>query len=189
MDISKIVEVINKGELAIVPTDTVYGIIADATNHKAVEKVYLAKKRDFEKPLIIMVSSLEMLNEYISDLTDTEKKLINKYWPGKMTILLKKNNKIPNIVTANGDLVGVRYPNDKNLIKIMDIVNKPLISTSANIAGNDTITSVDMIEKELYDAVSYVYDDGLIENNPSTLVKVTNEEIIILRKGDLDITL
>lgn len=189
MDISKIVDVINNGELAIIPTDTVYGIVADATNYDAVKKVFLAKKRDFNKPLIIMVSSLDMLNQYIENINDIEKKLIDKYWPGKMTILLKKNNKIPNIVTANGELVGVRYPNDEELIKIMNEVNKPLISTSANIAGDDTITNIDMIEKELYEHISYIYDGGIIENNPSTLVKVDNSDVIILRKGDLDITI
>lgn len=189
MDILKLVEVINNGELAIVPTDTVYGIVADATNIEAVKNVYLAKKREFNKPLIIMVSSIEMLNEYIQGMNEIENKLIKKYWPGKMTILLKKNDKIPDVVTANSDFVGVRYPDNKELIELMNITNKPLISTSANIAGDDTIISVDMIDKALREEISYIYDGGIIESNPSTLVRVVNDKIDILRKGDLDISL
>lgn len=187
MDFDRLVSIINNGELAIVPSDTIYGIIADATNEEAVRKVYEVKQRDFSKPLIVIVSSYEMLKEYVLEINSIEEKIIEKYWPGKVAILLKKNDKIPSIVSSGSDLLALRYPIDKDLIELMNRLNKPLILTSANISGDDVITNVDEIKDELRNNVSYIYDSGIIKGNASTLVKVVDGEIIILRKGDIDI--
>ena len=93
-----IVKYLKKGGIIITPTDTVYGIMADATNDEAVKKVYEAKKRSFDKPLIVLVNSTEMLNDYVLEIDDITKRIINKYWPGPLTILFKKNNKLSKYV-------------------------------------------------------------------------------------------
>lgn len=185
MDIEKLAKIINDGNLAIVPTDTVYGIIGDATNERAIKKVYNIKKRKYSKPLIIMVSSLDMLYEYTKDINEKEKELINKFWPGKLTILLPKNDKVSNLITAGGPLVGVRYANNKPLNDLMNLINKPLISTSANLADEKTITSIDMLEEDIINNVAYIYDTGKIENASSTIVRVIDGKVNILREGDL----
>ncbi|MGN1371917.1 MAG: L-threonylcarbamoyladenylate synthase [Candidatus Coprovivens sp.] len=187
MDINKLVEVINSGGLAIVPTDTVYGIIADATNEKAIKKVYEAKRRDYSKPLIIMVSSIEMLYKYVDGVSELEKRIINKYWPGKLSILFKKSNILPSCINSKGDSIAIRYPDNKELIELMNILDKPLVSTSANLAGEETITSVDKINFELLEYIDYIYDDGFKENVPSTIIRVNNDNIEFLRKGDLSL--
>lgn len=185
MDIDKLVEVINSGYLAIVPTDTVYGIIADATNENAINKVYEAKRRVYNKPLIIMVSSLEMLFRYVDNVGDIERKLIERYWPGKLTILFKKSSKLAGLINNNGEFIGIRYPDNEELIKLMNRLDKPLVSTSANIANEGTITTVDKIRDDLLKYIDYVYDDGFREDVPSTIVKIVNNKIEFLRKGEL----
>ena len=185
MNFELLCNLINNGELAIVPTDTVYGIIADATNEEAIKKVYMAKRRSFSKPLIIMVSSIEMLKKYVKNISDVEKRLIEKYWPGRLTILFKRNNKISDLLTNGGDYIGIRLPDNKELCKLMNMLNKPLVSTSANISDNMTITEISMLEDELKNNISYIVDGGKLNDLPSTLIKVEDEKIIFLREGEL----
>ena len=185
MNFELLCNLINNGELAIVPTDTVYGIIADATNEETIKKVYMAKRRSFSKPLIIMVSSIEMLKKYVKNISDVEKKLIEKYWPGRLTILFKRNNKISDLLTNSGDYIGIRLPDNKELCKLMNMLNKPLVSTSANISDNMTITEISMLEDELKNSISYIVDGGILDDLPSTLIKVEDEKIIFLREGEL----
>lgn len=185
MNFELLCNLINNGELAIVPTDTVYGIIADATNEEAIKKVYMAKRRSFSKPLIIMVSSIEMLKRYVKNISDVEKRLIEKYWPGRLTILFKRNNKISDLLTNSGDYIGIRLPDNKELCKLMNMLNKPLVSTSANISDNMTITEISMLEDELKNSISYIVDGGILDDLPSTLIKVEDEKIIFLREGEL----
>lgn len=185
MDIDKLVTVINNGELAIIPTDTVYGIVGDATNIDVVHKVYEVKKRDYSKPLILMVSNIDMLKKYVDSINDIEKQLIRKYWPGKLTILFKKNNNVSDIITSGSSLVGIRYPNNKDLIELMERLDKPLISTSCNISSKNVITNIDMLEEDISKYVSYIYDGGILSDTSSTIVKVVDERLEILRDGEL----
>lgn len=185
MNYELLCNLINNGELAIVPTDTVYGIIADATNEEAIRKVYFAKHRSFSKPLIIMVSSIDMLRRYVKDISSVEQKLIEKYWPGRLTILFKKNNEISNLLTNGGEYIGIRLPDNKDLCALMNMLNKPLISTSANISDTMTITDITMLEDELKNNISYIVDGGVLNDLPSTLVKVEDGNIIFFREGEL----
>ena len=185
MDIGKLVDLINNGNIAVVPTDTVYGIIGDATNIDVIHKVYEVKKRDYSKPLILMVSSIDMLEKYVLEVNNIEKKLIDRYWPGKLTILFKKNNNVDDLITSGSELVGIRYPDNKELNELMDKLNKPLISTSCNISSKEVITSIDMLEEDISKHVSYVYDGGILSDTSSTIVRVNGGKIEILRDGEL----
>ena len=185
MDIERLVEVINNGNIAVVPTDNLYGIIGDATNIDVIHKVYEVKKRDYSKPLILMVSSIDMLEKYVLEINDIEKKLIDRYWPGKLTILFKKNNNIDDLITSGSNLVGIRYPDNKELNELMDKLNKPLISTSCNISSKEVITSIDMLEEDISKHVSYVYDGGILSDTSSTIVRVNDGKIEIIRDGEL----
>lgn len=182
MNIDKIVKEIKKGNLVIIPTDTVYGISADMTNEKAIEKVYNAKNRDKNKPLILLVSNVDMLKEYTEKLNSLEEEIINKYLPGKLTLLLHKNSKVSDKITGKSDLVGIRMPNSKQLIQIIDKVGNPIISTSANISGKATITNPKDVEKEMLKHISYVEDAGTLNNEPSSIIKIENDKIIVIRK-------
>ena len=180
-----IVKELKKGNLVITPTDTVYGIMGDALNEEAIEKVYIAKKRIDRKPLLLLVSNIDMLYKYTSSLNDLEKELINKYMPGKLTMILKKNDLVSNNITNNSEYVGIRIPDNKELIEIINMLGNPVISTSANISSKEVITNTDKIEKELLEYISYVEDGGEILAKSSTIIKVINNKIEFLREGDL----
>ena len=124
MNIDKICEVINNKGLVITPTDTVYGIMADAMDEDAIKKVYDIKKRGYNKPLIILMDSFEMVEQYTEELSEMERKLMDRFWPGLVTFVLKKNSKISDLITAGSDTVGVRIPDNKDLLE--KTVSKPL---------------------------------------------------------------
>lgn len=132
-----------------------------------------------------MISNMDMLYRYVDNLSDLELNLINRFWPGKLTILFKKNDKLPGLINNNGEYIGIRFPDNKDLIDLMNRLNKPLVSTSANISDEGTITSVEKIRKELLDYIDYVYDDGYKEDVPSTIIKVVDNKIEILRSGEI----
>ena len=185
MDISKIVDELNKGNLVITPTDTIYGIMGDATNEETIQKVYKVKKRNKNKPLILLMDSYEMIKDYTKNITIEEETLIKEFMPGLVTIILEKNAKVNNLITANNNTVGIRIPNDKNLIKIIKELGKPVISTSANISDELTITSIKDLDDELIKNIDYIYDGGTVVNKSSTIVRFNNHKLEILREGIL----
>lgn len=185
MNIEKICEVINNGGLVITPTDTIYGIMADAMNEDAVRRVYDVKKRGYNKPLIVLMDSFEMVEEYTEELSEMEKKLMNKFWPGLVTFILKKNDKISDLITSGNDTVGVRIPDNNDLLEIIRRLKRPVVSTSANITETPVITCTKMLEADIISNVSYIEDGGLIENESSTIIKVNEKDINILREGKI----
>lgn len=185
MDIDKIVSVVDSGGLVITPTDTVYGIMGDSLEESVIRKVYSVKRRTFSKPLILLMSDVEMIKKYTSDISDVEWDLINHFLPGLVTIILKKNNLVNPLITSNSDYVGIRIPNNRELINIIEKLGRPVISTSANISDSDVITRVDMISDELLSGIDYVYDGGEINNLSSTIIRVVDGKLVILRRGEL----
>lgn len=183
MNVDKIVKVINEGKLVISPTDTVYGIMGDALNDEVIKRVFFVKKRDVKKPLILLMNSIEMICEYTCNINELEQELINKYHPGLLTIILKKNDKISNLITGGLDTVGIRIPDNKDLLSIIGKLNRPVISTSANISGSDVITNIGMIENELKENIDYIEDGGELSDSYSTIVVVIDGKIKILRDG------
>lgn len=184
-EINKIIDVLSKGEIAILPTDTVYGLTGDATSLKAIKLANEIKKREKSQPLLILVSSIDMLKKYTKNISDLELEVINKYWPNKLTVLFEKNDLLSDELTASSPYVGVRMPNNKLLLDIMNKYNKPLLSTSANIHSKDVITKISLLENEMRDSVSYIYDAGELSTTASTLIKIENGKIKILREGEL----
>ncbi len=180
---NKLLEVLNNGDLAVLPTDTVYGIHADATNIESIKKIDEAKHSN--KPHLILVSNIKMLEEYTSEIDELQRKLIDKYWPNTLTILFKKNDKISDELTKGSEYVGIRMPNNNFLLDLINKFGKPLISTSANITNEEVITDVSLLNEELENKMSYIYDIGTLVSESSTLIKVENNKIIFLREGSL----
>ena len=185
MDIDKIVSVVDSGGLVITPTDTVYGIMGDSLDENVIRKVYSVKRRTFSKPLILLMSDVEMIKNYTSDISDVEWDLINHFLPGLVTIILKKNDLVNPLITSNSDYVGIRIPDNSELVEIIKKLGRPVISTSANISDSDVITRVDMISDELLSGIDYVYDGGEINSLSSTIIRVVDVKLVILRRGEL----
>lgn len=180
---NELIDVLKKGELAILPSDTVYGIFADATSDVAIKRVDEAKESN--KPHLIVVSSIEMLKKYVSEINDLQEKIIEKYWPERLTILFKKNNLISDELTKGSEYIGVRMPKNDYLLKLLQEYGKPLISSSANITNEKVITNTKLIDPILKEKISYIYDAGDLSDIASTLIKVENNKIIFLREGIL----
>ncbi len=118
----KIKKIIKDGGIIAIPTDTVYGLAADALNKKSIAKIYELKRREFTNPMNVLVSNMEMVKSIAKDISKVEEKIMQSFFPGALTIILKKNKMIPKIVTSNLDTIGVRMPDNKFLLKLMDFI-------------------------------------------------------------------
>ena len=164
-EIKEAAEEIKKGNLVLFPTETVYGIGANALDAEAVKKIFIAKGRAQDNPLIVHVSSIEMVEKIVKEITPLEKKLMEKFWPGPLTIIFKRKSEkiIPNVVTANLDTVGIRMPSNKIAKKLIQEAGVPIAAPSANISGKPSGTKVDDIIEELDGKVQYILDGGFTD--------------------------
>lgn len=177
-------EAIKKGKLVLFPTETVYGIGADALNEEAVKQIYLAKGRASDNPLIAHISNLEMLEKLVVEVGEIEKKLIQKFWPGPLTIVFKKKPIVPDIITGGLDTVAVRMPSNNIAKKLIEYSNCPIAAPSANISGKPSGTLVEDIIEELDGKVEYIIDGGKVDIGvESTVVRVIDGTVHILRPG------
>lgn len=175
---------IRNGELVIFPTETVYGIGANALDTLAVGKIFLAKGRPSDNPLIVHLADKRKINEVADDITEVEQELIDNFMPGPFTLILKKKPIIPDVVTAGLDTVAVRIPNNIIAKGIITFSGVPIAAPSANISGRPSGTSIEDIRKELEGKVSAIVDGGKTEIGiESTVVKVVDEIPVIIRPG------
>lgn len=179
-------KVIQEGGLVLFPTETVYGIGANALNDEAVKKIFIAKGRAQDNPLILHISSFDMLNEIAENISELEYKLMDAFWPGPLTIILNKKKGIANEATCNGDTVGVRMPSNRIAYELIKRANVPIAAPSANISGRPSGTNIDDIFEELKDKVDFIINGGESEIGlESTVVRVIDDEIKILRPGKI----
>lgn len=180
------VNVLNSDGLVAFPTETVYGLGANGLCPIAVAKIFEAKKRPTFNPLILHVSSIEMLNEIaIVDNIKIER-LIKTFWPGPLTIVLPKKSNVPDIVTAGLATVAVRMPNNNIALKLIKKLNKPIAAPSANYFGRLSPTSAQHVGSQLGNNVDLILDGGeCTVGVESTIVRITNEENFLLRPGGI----
>lgn len=188
--IEEIAEGILSGKSAVFPTETVYGIGANALVNKACENVFEIKGRPNNKPLIILISNLDMLNGIIAPMNEVENKLIEKFWPGPLTIVLDKSKdcKISEVVTAGKPNIGVRMTSGEIASLIIKKAGVPIVAPSANLSGKPTGTKIDNIIEKFGDKVDYILDCGDIESDvTSTVVEVKDDIICVLRQGKIGV--
>ena len=183
-ELNIVASAIANGELIVFPTETVYGIGTDALNGKACKKIFEAKGRPQDNPLIVHVSDEEMLKECVQNINEVEEKLIANFMPGPFTLILEKSKIIPDEVTAGLDTVAIRMPDNEIAKKIIETVGKPIAAPSANISGKPSGTNIDDIKEELGQKVFALVDGGSTQIGlESTVVKVINGIPKILRPG------
>ena len=187
IDLEKIKEAatyIKNGNLVLFPTETVYGIGANALDEKAVNKIFKAKGRAGDNPLIVHISNLKMLDDLVENVNEVEKKLMDNFWPGPLTIILNKKNIIPNNVTANLNTVGIRFPSNNIANKLIEMANVPIAAPSANISGKPSGTKIEDIIEELDGKVDCIIDSGMVDIGvESTVVRVIEDKVHVLRPG------
>ena len=179
-------QAIKQGNLVLFPTETVYGIGANALDEKAVKKIYEAKGRASDNPLIAHISNLEMLKKLVTEIGKTEKKLIEKFWPGPLTIIFNKSNIVPNIITAGLETVAIRMPSNEIAKRLIEYSGVPIAAPSANISGKPSGTVVEDILEELDGKVEYIIDGGMVDIGlESTVIRVIDGKVHILRPGKI----
>lgn len=187
-EIAETAEDIKKGKIFVFPTETVYGIGTNAYNEESCKKIYEIKKRPEWKPLIVLISDELMLNNLVKDIGEIEKKLMDKFWPGPLTIIFqrKESAKISEYVSTGLDTIGVRMTDGNVVRKIIQKANVPIVAPSANLSGQTDGSRVEDIIKEIGNQIDGMIDVGDITNPlPSTLVQVFDNKIKILREGKI----
>lgn len=184
INLIKFATIIKTGGIVAFPTETVYGLGANAFNPIAVQKIYDAKRRPADNPLIVHLADITWLDIVANKLTDLEIKLFKTFSPGPLTLLIPKNNNIPNIVTAGSKLVGVRIPNHKIAIDFIHLSGVPIAAPSANISGKPSATHHKHVINAFGNSIPVIKGGASKYGVESTVVKVENDKIIyILRQG------
>ena len=184
--LKEISEIIKNGGIVVFPTETVYGIGTNGLNKEAISRLYEVKQRPTSKPISLLVSSIEMVDMVAKDITDMEYKLMDKFFPGPLTIILKKKNIVPDNLTNNTDTVGIRMPDNIIAKKLIEYAKVPIATPSANISGKPSGTDINYIMENFKDKVDYYIDGGQSKLGiGSTIVKVENGYPLILREGSI----
>ena len=179
-------KIIQSGGLILFPTETVYGLGANGLDKNAVKKIFLAKGRNFNNPINLLVSNLEMVESVAKNISPLEYKLMEAFFPGPFTIILEKREIVPDIVTAGQNYVGVRMPSGRIAQKLVELAGVPIAAPSANISGKLSGTSFKDILEDFKDKVDIAIDGGNSEIGiESTIVKVINGIPHILRPGSI----
>lgn len=188
--IEQIVEVLKKGGLIIYPTDTVYGLGCDITNHKAIEKICRIRGIKPEKANFSFIcSDLSHISDYIKPIDTATFRLLKKALPGPFTFILNANNNVPKLLSANKKTVGIRVPDNNVAREIVRQLGNPILSTS--IRDDDDVieysTDPELIHEKYEDTVDLVIDGGYGDNEASTVVDCTSGEFEIIREGKGDL--
>ena len=185
-EIEKASNLIKEGKLVLFPTETVYGIGADGLNEQAVKNIFIAKGRAQDNPLILHVSSFEMITRIAKNINEVEKNLIFKFFPGPLTIILERTKIVPDVVTGGLNTVGVRMPSNIIAKTLIEKANTPIAAPSANISGKPSGTNIKDIFDELNNKVDCIIDGGNTDIGlESTVVRVIDNKVKILRPGKI----
>lgn len=177
---------IKEGKLVAFPTETVYGLGANGLDEEAVKKIFIAKGRPQDNPLILHVSSIEDVKPLVKSISKEAEILMKRFWPGPLTILFRKSNKVPNIITAGLDTVAIRMPNHPIAIELIKNSGVPIAAPSANTSGKPSPTSADHVIEDLYGKVHMIIDGGNTGVGlESTVLDLTEEIPMILRPGGI----
>ena len=166
----KEIEILRRGGVGVMPTDTIYGLVGSAFSKKAVERIYKIKKRNKSKPLIVLISSLSDLKKFGVNLTNVQSRTLNKFWPGKVSIIL-------------GD-TAFRLPKSRSLIEILKKTG-PLVAPSANPEGLKPAENIKQAQAYFGDSVDFYLSRGSLKGKSSSLIKINNDGEIIILRGNI----
>ena len=177
---------LREGGLVAVPTETVYGLAANALDPKAVARIFAAKERPFFDPLIVHVPDLDWLPRVVSHMPPLAQKLADRFWPGPMTLVLPRAAQIPDLVTSGLPAVGVRIPDHEMTRQLLRLAQVPVAAPSANPFGRLSPTTAEHVAAQLGDRVDAILDGGPCRVGvESTVLKVDESQVTLLRPGGI----
>lgn len=187
-DIYQAAELLNNEELVAIPTETVYGLAGNIYSEKAIKGIFEMKKRPFFNPLIVHIKSLDYLKEVAIDVPENGYKLANAFWPGPLTMVLKKKDNISDLVTAGKDTVAVRIPDHPIALALLEALDFPLAAPSANPFGCISPTQAQHVANYFPDKLKMVLDGGVCQRGiESTIVGFQDGKTILYRYGSVSV--
>lgn len=187
-DIKKAVALLNQNELVAIPTETVYGLAGNIYSEQAVKNIFATKKRPFFNPLIVHIPNAEALEDIASYVPEKAKQLAQHFWPGSLTLVLPKQEGIPDIITAGKDTVAVRVPNHPTTLALLKELEFPLAAPSANPFNSISPTKAEHVAKYFKDQLKMVLDGGPCQNGiESTIIGFDGEEPVVYRLGAISV--
>ncbi|HNX90473.1 MAG TPA: L-threonylcarbamoyladenylate synthase [Candidatus Omnitrophota bacterium] len=181
-------EIINNRGLVAFPTETVYGLGASALDPKAASRIFEAKKRPLDDPLIVHIADKKDLALLAKDIPAAAEKVIESFWPGPLTVILKKTEKVPDIVTAGLDTVAVRMPSNPVIRELIKAAGVPIAAPSANLFGKASPTTAQHVIDDLGESVDMVLDGGSTDIGiESTVIEFDGDKAVILRPGGVSV--
>lgn len=190
VNVNDVVSLLNKKSFVMaIPTDTVYALCCNACDKDAVAKIYSLKNRDKDKPISLFIKSIDELYKYIDDdIVPKTKHILDKYWPGALTVILKKKDNAFDYLISNKDSIGIRIPDDNLLKDILAKIDFPLAQTSCNMSNEKELKNADEIYEKFGDKIDLIIaSEKDLENRPSTVIAVDGESIKVLRQGNIRI--
>lgn len=185
-DITFAADLLRQGKLVAIPTETVYGLAANALDAGAVTKIFIAKNRPQFNPLIVHCASAEQAFSYAQNIPEESRELAEKYWPGPLTLILRKKDIIPDIVTAGHEWVGLRVPQHPITLKLLSTINFPLAAPSANPSGYVSPTTAEHVAEGLDGKIDYILNGGPCNVGvESTIVSFSTNPPTLLRHGGI----
>lgn len=187
-DISKAVALLNQEKLVAIPTETVYGLAGNIFSEKAIDSIFKTKQRPLFNPLIVHIPSIDYLETIVARIPEKAKLLAEVFWPGPITLVLKKKEVIPDVITAGKDTVAVRIPNHPTTLELLKQLDFPLAAPSANPFNRISPTSAEHVESYFKNDIKMVLDGGTCTSGiESTIIGFENDEPIIYRLGSTSI--
>lgn len=186
--IEKAVEILNREELVAIPTETVYGLAGNIHSEKAILKIYALKKRPFFNPLIVHIHAMHQLGELAQSIPEKAQLLADAFWPGGLTMVLKKQANVPSLVTSGKDTVAIRMPDHPVTLKLLKQLRFPLAAPSANPFGRISPTKASHVEAYFGERLPMVLDGGDCSSGiESTIIGFENDEPVIYRLGAISV--
>jgi len=182
--IDRAVKILREGGVIAYPTETFYGIGADAENEEAIEKIYMIKGRSFNKPVPVIIGKQNDVIKYAKDIPETGRRLMDRFWPGALTLLFEASHHVPQKLTAGTGKIGIRLSSNIIAINLAKTLSRAITTTSANLSGEKECSSVDDVIDSLGDRVDAIINGGRTPGGPgSTIVDVTIDPPVIIREG------
>ena len=183
-DLARASDIMRSGGLVAIPTETVYGLGANAFDKNACLKIFEAKGRPGDNPLIVHISKISQLDDIVVEINENAKKIMETFWPGPITIVMKKSDKIPYEVSAGLDTVAVRMPSHKVACKLLDMCEIPIAAPSANTSGKPSPTTAKHVFNDMNGKIDAIVDGGsCVVGVESTVIDVTEDIPKLLRPG------
>ncbi len=183
---SQVIKILKSGGVGILPTDTIYGIVGSALNKDTVERIYRLRRRSSEKPMIILISSIKDLEKFSINLTNTQKEKLDKYWPNSLSIILDCPDNQFFYLHRGTKTLAFRMPDNLGLLNLLKQTG-PLVAPSANFEGEKYAETIEEAREYFKDNVEFYEDKGQLISEPSTLIRIKEDTIEILRQGKFKI--